>query len=267
LWEITEGHESVPREVPGTIPTAATPAAADDHKGRTVAFWAKQREAMQALKVDRDVARAAVLLREAIALDPAHEDTRYYLASSLATLGDVPGALAELETLTRLNPSSHRALARWGALRAQTARGSADLVAAEASLQRAHDLNPEETGALLALGEISLLRGDRTRAEERLGAVCAANPRAAGGLFLLGYVYWARGDARRATELLARARAALGTDWKPRGSTAEGDVARKAHEDTTPLARFLGDWNGSEQPAEAYADLDRHLRRASAGKS
>jgi tetratricopeptide (TPR) repeat protein len=220
---------------------------------------------MQALKVDGDVARAAALLREAIALDPAHEDTRYYLASSLATLGDVPGALAELETLARLNPSSHRALARWGALRAQTARGRAELVAAEASLQRAHELNPEETGALLALGEISLMLGDRTRAEQRLGAVCTANPRAAGGLFLLGYLHWTRGDERQATELLARARAALGSDWKPRGSTAEGDVTRRAHENTTPLAQFLEGWNGRGRPTEAYADLDRHLRRLSAG--
>ncbi len=261
LWEITEGAESTPREVPGTAsPTATDPAAAADHKTRTVAFWAKQREAMRALKVDRDVARAVMLLREAVVLDPAHEDTRYYLASAQATLGDVPGALAELETLARLNPSSHRALARWGTLRAQTARGKADLVAAEASLLRAHDLNPEETGALLALGEISLMLGDRTRAAQRLGAACAANPRAAGGLFLLGYLHWTRGDERQATELLARARAALGGDWKPRGSTAEGDVARKAHEDTTPLARFLDGWSGYERPAEAYADLDRHLR-------
>lgn len=140
-------------------------------------------------------------------------------------------------------------------------------MAAEASLQRAHELNPEETGALLALGEISLMLGDRTRAEQRLGTACTANPRAAGGLFLLGYMHWTRGDERQATEMLARARAALGDDWKPRGSTAEGDVARKIHEDTTPLSRFLDDWNGSGRLAEAYADLDRHLRRAFAGKS
>ncbi len=268
-WEITEGQDA-PREVPRTATSTASrrmPSIPADDRSRTVAFWAKQREAMQALKVDRDVARAAVLLREAIALDPAHEDTRYYLASSLATLGDVPGALAELETLTRLNPSSHRALARWGALRAQTARGTADLFAAETSLQRAHDLNPEETGALLALGEISLLLGDRTRAEQRLGAVCAANPRAAGGLFLLGYLHWTRGDEQHATELLARTRAALGNDWKPRGSTSEGDVARKTHEDTTPLAPFLDGWNDSRRPADAYRDLDRHLRRVSDGES
>jgi hypothetical protein len=58
---------------------------------------------------------------------------------------------------------------------------------------------------------------------------------------------------------LRRARAALGPDWKPQGSTAEGDVATHAHEDLTPLSRVVGRWNGSERPAEAYADLDRYL--------
>lgn len=265
-WEITEGGPA-PREVPGVVRQSASPVDASRHaddRSRTAAFWATQREAMQALKVERDVARATVLLRKAIALDPTHEDTRYYLASALATLGDVTGALTELEALIRLNPSSHRALVRWGALRAQTARGRVELMAAEASLQRAHDMNPEETGALLVLGEISLMLGDLTRAEERLGAACNTNPRAAGGLFLLGYLRWKSGDEAHAADLLVRARTALGSDWKPGGASAEGDVTRKAHEDTTPLARFIGGWNGSPRPAEAYRDLDRHLRRMSA---
>ena len=259
-WVITEG-DPAPALAPAPSSTQKT------DQGRLVAFWDRQHAAMQALKVERDIPKATRLFREALSFNPEHEDAHYYLGDCLAVQGDVAGALAQYEELTRLNPSSHRALARWGSLRAQTARGPADLVAAEASLQRAYALNPEETGALLSLGEISLMLGDRKRAEERLGAACTTNPRAAGGLFLLGYLHWKRGDELHATELLARTRAALGNDWKPHGSTAEGDVARKAYEDTTPLARFLDGWNGSGRPAEAYADLDRHLRRVSAGES
>ena len=260
-FEITEG-EPAPRELPGSVRAAVIPASApnDDDRTRTLAFWAKQREAMQALKGDKDVARAARLLREALAHDPAHEDTRYYLASSLATLGDVDGALAELQGLARSNPNSHRAHARWGTLRAQTARSPVDLEEAEASLQRALELNPEETGVLLALGEVSLLRGSLTRAAQRLAAACTTNPRASRGLFLLGYVHWRQGDEAGAVHLLERTRRSLGEDWKPHGSTAEGDVARKAYEETTPLGRFLQEWNGSDNPAEAYAGLQRHLR-------
>ncbi len=267
-WEVTEGVAS-PREIPavGRSLSLVDRSPHADDRSRTAAFWTIQREAMRTLKVDRDVARAAVLLREAIALDPEHEDARYYLASALATMGDVAGALVALEGLIRLNPSSHRALARWGALRAQSAQARAELVAAEVSLQRAHEVNPEETGALLALGEIALMLGDLTRAEERLSAVCSANPRAAGGLFLLGYLRWKQGAQADAEGLLARTRLALGQDWKPIGSSAEGDVTGKAHEDTTPLARFIGEWNGHQQPAEAYRALDRHLRDLSAGKA
>jgi hypothetical protein len=260
-WEITEG-EAVPREVPGSTAAAPPPTVVGsgiDERARTVAFWAKEREAMRALKVDKDVGRAAGLFRQALEYDSAHEDSRYYLATSLATLGDVEAALAELDVLRRQNPNSHRAWARWGVLRADHARSAPDLAAAEASLERARAVNPEETGALLALGEVALLQGNRARAEDRLGAACATNPRASGGWFLLGYLRWKRGDAPGAVDLLKRTRTTLGPDWKPRGATAEGDVKVQAHEDLTPLARFLNGWNGSERPAEAFADLDRHL--------
>jgi hypothetical protein len=263
VWEITEGNPA-PREVPGSArdfrspAPAAVPAALDD-RTRTMAFWTTQRQAMRALKVEKDLPRAVALLREALGYDPTHEDSRYYLATSLAAQGDVEGALAELDTLRRGNADSHRAWARWGVLRALTARSAADLTAAEQSLARARAVNPEETGALLAQGEVALLQGDRARAEARLDEVCATNPRSTGGLFLLGYVHWKRGDEAGAAALLARTRASLKPDWKPRGTTAEGDVTRQAHEDLTPLSRFVEDWNGSERPSDAYAELDRFL--------
>jgi tetratricopeptide (TPR) repeat protein len=263
-WEITQGSPTA-RDVSAPVSTSSAPAAAPppgDARSRTVAFWGKQREAMRVLKVEKDVPRAAGLLREALAFDPTHEDTRYYLASSLARLGDTEGALAQLEELTRINPSSHRGYSRWGALRAQTARDAQDLRAAEVALERAHAVNPEETGALLALGEVSLLRGDFDRADKRLGDACTANPRAAGGLFLLGYIRWKRGDMPHAAELLARTRHALGPEWKPHGSTAEGDVEQKAHDETTPLARFVAEWTGSNNAVQAYAPLDRYLRES-----
>ena len=263
VWEITEG-DPTPREVAAPAPAEASATGPPlDDRARTMAFWTTQRQAMRALKVENDLPRAVALLREALSLDPSHEDSRYYLATSLAALGEVDAALAELDTLRRANTASHRAWARWGVLRALTSRSPAELQAAEASLERARAVNPEETGALLALAEISLLQGDRTEAESRLDQVCAMNPRASGGWFLLGYVHWKRGDASGAVALLQRARTSLGPDWKPRGATAEGDVTRQAHEDLTPLSRFVNAWNGSERPAEAFAELGRFLARSS----
>lgn len=85
-----------------------------------------------------------------------------------AMTGDVAGALSQLEELTRIDPQSQRAYRQWGAWRAMSATSAADLVAAEQALQRALAINPEETGTLLLLGEIALLRGEAGKAEERL---------------------------------------------------------------------------------------------------
>jgi tetratricopeptide (TPR) repeat protein len=257
-WIITEG-DPAPRE--DDRHPASAPESAGADRDRTLAFWDRQHAAMQALKVEHDLPKATRLFREALALDPAHEDAHYYLGDTLRMQGDAAGALAEYETLTRLNPQSHRGFARWGTLRAMASTSPADLAAAEAALEKAHRLNPEETGALLALGEVALMRGDRPLAAERLAAVCRTNPRASGGLFLLGYLKWKQGDTAGAKEMLGKVRQALGPEWKPAGSTAEGDVAAKHYSESTPLARFWEAWNGVAEPRAAFAALDGYLKR------
>lgn len=136
---------------------------------------------MNAMKVEKDNAKAAALFRQALALDPAHEDSLYCLAAWLASLGEIDDALAQLAELKRLNSQSQRAFAQWGTQRALSAKSASDLEAAETSLARAHAINPEETGALLSLGEVALLRGNATLAEERLAAACRTNHKAVGG--------------------------------------------------------------------------------------
>jgi tetratricopeptide (TPR) repeat protein len=277
-WQITEGNPlptetgtatfSGNRLTPQAAGTAASGSGAEkvavpvSERERIALFWEKQRAGMQALKVEKNLPKAVALFREALALDPTHEDARYYLATCLAAQGDANGALAEYEQLTRSNPRSHRGFSAWGTLRALTARSAEDLEAAEAALTKAHDLNPEETGALLTLGEIALLRGQPAVAEQRLKAACQTNARATGGLFLLGYLQWKRGDLGGAAERLHKARATLGPDWKPKGATAEGDVQASLTESSTPLSRFWQRWDGQAVPAASYRPLDGYLRRA-----
>ena len=134
-----------------------------------------------------------------------------------------------------------------------------DLAAAEESLRRAQALNPEETGALLVLGEVAVLRGQSAVAEERLAAAPQTNPRAVGGFFLRGYLAFRRGDDTGARALLAQARQALGPEWKPQGSTSEGDVTRKQHLEASPFARFWESWDGTPEPATAFARLGAFL--------
>lgn len=265
-WEIVEG-DPVPRPLvrgPRQQSTAASHMGSaltqPPERERQIAFWDRYRAGMQAVKVEQNCTKAIALFREALTYDAAHEDGRYYLGNCLAAQGDIAAALAQYEQITRDNPQSHRGFARWGTLRAITAQSAADLGSAEHALDQAYRLNPEETGALLALGEVALMRGRRAVAQQRLASVCQTNPRATGGLFLLGYLRWKHGDAAGARDLLQEARKSRGPEWKPKGATAEGDVLQKAHTETTPLSRFWESWDGALTPEHAYARLEAYLK-------
>jgi hypothetical protein len=256
VWELTEDDEQ-PRRVAGGGTVAARPIAGD--RQRLVAFWAAQRAAMDAVKLDADCEAAIALFREALSYDPTHEDSLYYLANCLAGQGDWEGALDELDTMRTASPMSHRAQMRWGVLRAVHASGDEHLAAAEAALRRALEINREETGSLLALGELAILRGKLDEAEDHLSRATYTNPRAVGGFFLRGYLAWKRGDEAAARELLETAQAARGPDWKPEGTTAEGDVKGRQHREDTPLSRFWESWDGRSEPDPAFAGLDARL--------
>ena len=256
VWELTEG-EPEPRRLVGGEAVAARPIEGD--RERLVAFWAAQRAAMDAVKLDADCQRAVPLFRQALSYDPTHEDSLYYLANCLAALGDLEAALLELNTLRNASPMSHRAQMRWGTLRALHAAGDEDLAAAEAALRRALEINREETGSLLALGEIALLRGKLDEAADHLERATYTNPRAVGGFFLRGYLAWKRGDEAEAREMLEAAQVARGPDWKPEGTTAEGDVKGRQHSEKTPLSRFWEAWDGTTGSAAAFAALEARL--------
>ncbi|MFV2073084.1 MAG: tetratricopeptide repeat protein, partial [Thermoanaerobaculales bacterium] len=216
---------------------------------------------MDAVKRDNDPQRAIPLFREALALNPRHEDARYYLANCLAAQSRVEEAIDELEILQRLQPQSHRAFKRAGTLRAFTATKPGEMASAEHDIRRALELNPEATGALLMLGEIELLLGRSRAADESFEKACRTNPRAVGGFFLRGYIAWKDGEDAAGREFLMSARKARGEDWKPEGAVAEGDVAKRMHTEETPLSRFWESWDGEPDPDTAFGPLDEFLER------
>jgi predicted Zn-dependent protease len=93
---------------------------------------------MNALKVEKSQPEAIRLLRDALAIDPNHKDSRYYLAQALVGTCDTEGALRELAILQGIAPASHRAWQQWGVLRGQSTTDPAHLMAAEEALQRAY---------------------------------------------------------------------------------------------------------------------------------
>ena len=256
------GAGSTPTEPAGTasapVPGGPLP---EDPKERTLAFWQAQRAGMDALKKDRDPAAAEPHFRRALALNPEHEDARYYLAAALVARGEVDEALEHLRELAHRNPQSQRAFKRWGTLEAIVARSPAELDEAAGALERALEINQEETGSLLVLGEIDLLRGDRKRARRHLEWATTTNVRAVGGQFLLGYLEWKDGHPEAARKRLEAAREALGPDWVPEGAVAEGDTRETMHVEDSPLARFWRTWDGQPDPETTYPALADHLAR------
>ena len=263
VYELVQGERS-PHRAAGTSRAAApaqpaSPPAAQVAHDRSVEFWTKQREAMDAMKKKGDFTRAADLLRQALRLNPDHEDSLYYLANCLASLGDAKGALEQLDRLVQVNPHSHRGFQRRGLLLAAAAANRADLKAAEDSLEIARAINPEETGTMLILGEVALAMGKDAAAGQRLQWVCTTNRRAVGAWFLRGYLAWKSGDGAGARKMLEEARTARGKEWKPAGSVMEGDVHRRMFTEAAFLSPHWEIWDGKSEPKAAYLKLASFL--------
>ncbi|NIM13171.1 MAG: tetratricopeptide repeat protein [Candidatus Aminicenantes bacterium] len=258
-WELTEG-EPAPR--PLTLSSDTTADAKMDERQRVTAFWQNQRAAVHAMKVEKDIHKAIHLFKKALTYDPNHEDSLYYLVQALVTKGDLQEGIETLEKLTRINPSSHRGYKQVGFLRARNAETSADLLAAEKSLDRALAINPEETGVLLLLGEIDLIQGELEKADQRFAWVCRSNPRSVAGFYLRGYIAWKSGDRASARSFLSRAIQAKKQEKKPKGSTSEGDVRLKMHTEVTLFPLFfknLDDKTGNLD--KTFKALDEHLKK------
>jgi tetratricopeptide (TPR) repeat protein len=176
-------------------------------------------------------------------------------------LGDIPGAIAQLNELAHINPQNHRAYQRKGELLAASASSLSELDQARQILSTAIHLNSEETGTLVLRGEVSLAMKDFAAAEEDFAHACQMNPRAVNAWFLRGFIAWKRGDYLQASEKLGSARQARGPDWKPAGSVLEGDVQRRMYSESGFLNVFERQWDGASDPSRAYAPLDAYLRR------
>jgi tetratricopeptide (TPR) repeat protein len=214
---------------------------------------------MDAMKIGGDLPRAVELFREALRIDPRHEDSLYYLGSCLYQLGDVEAALEQLEQLVLVNPQSHRGHKQKGRVLALSATSRSDMENARRALERALEVNPEETGVPLLLAEVELVLRMETESERRLQWLNRTNPRAVGAYFLRGFLAWDRGDRRAAEQMLAQAREALGPEWTPEGTTSEGDVREKMHTESSPLSEFWLRWDGSPDPELVYPPLASFL--------
>lgn len=196
-------------------------------------FWEAYNRATD-FRLAGDFDRAAKSYRDSLAIDPDHQDSLFYLATSLQAMGRYSEAVTVLRELTSLYPEHSRAWSQLGMVLATKAPGGVpDLDEAEAAFMRAQEINSEHTGPFIRRGQLALERGELEAARELFGiAADAGSPE---GMFLAGLAAYLEGDFRAASgffqdvlEKSAREAAITG-----RGASSEGDVEGEL----TPLDR------------------------------
>lgn len=206
-------------------------------QSRLASFWESYHRA-GTLRTQGQFGPAATAYRQALGIDPNHEDSLYYLATSLSEMGEYGEAESELRKLIRLNPESGRAWGQLGRLLSSRAPGApTDLAAARQAFERQLSINREQVGPLLELGSLELNQGDLRRAEATFRtAVASGSPEAK---FLAGYVLFLE---KRPEEARKFFRSVLEAYWADRRATAqgvlsEGDVLPAPGKPLTALQR------------------------------
>jgi tetratricopeptide (TPR) repeat protein len=193
-------------------------------------FWDVYRTATRQ-RVAGDLGPAIRGYREALALRPDHEDSLYYLGNCCLERRRYAEALSAYQRLVDSSPqASSRGYIQLGLVYAcldpREPGGVAptfDLDKAERSLRLSRQMDAEN-GALLGLGEVALLRGDRRRAWELVRSAHADNPSHAAAPYLLGYLAWRDHESAEAWRWFQRALQCCKVKKLPVKWTQEGDL-------------------------------------------
>jgi tetratricopeptide (TPR) repeat protein len=208
-------------------------AASTAERNRVQRFWETYRRATEARIAGRWQDAADEYTR-ALALEPEHYNSLYYLGNAELALGNLAAAEQAWRRLAEVDSTSARAHSQLGTLYFCIGGGaSLHPDRASAEFERAAAINREETGPLLSLGEIALVRGDFEAAQQYVDDVLGSNYSSVAAHFYKGYLLWARGATDRAAELLTTAasyaRPPQGTAETPsEGDTAEGRPGQRA---------------------------------------
>lgn len=191
-------------------------------------FWKAFRDA-EALRRAGRWEDALPVYRQALDHDPHHDGVLYHMANCLIELGRFAQALVPLEELVQNHPLSQRGHVQIGLIRSSPEAGDVfDLAAAEVALERAVEINQEETGTLLRLAAVKLVSGDPERAIELYALANQSNFRAVEGYYVRAFLAWKEGDLESAAMLMEQAIEQSGKPLVVAGVPGEGDTREDA---------------------------------------
>jgi tetratricopeptide (TPR) repeat protein len=219
-------------------PPQANSDSPDLTREQSTEFWRLYRIATQH-RLAGDPNEASRAYDAALAIDPDHEDALYQSGNMYLMMRDFAAAEDAWRRLVRINPLSARAHSQLGGLfLCLDPDAPLDPSAAIVEFDRAHDINKEETGPLLHLGEAALLADDLSSATRHYEAVVASNPRSPTAHFFLGYIAWKQAQPERANAAFGETLRLLHPPGPPSGEvgTREGDTKKGK----TPLTATTG---------------------------
>ena len=221
---IVEGEATATTSTPKPAARLSSSAATAAERERIQQFWTLYRDAT-GQRIGRQTQRAAETYTRALELNPDHEDALYYVGSMRLELADYGGAARAWRRLLEVNPSSARTHSQLGALyQCLDREAPLQLDSAERHLRLAHELNKEENGPLLHLGEVALLRGDPVSARRYFAAVLVTDTGNATAHFYTGYLAFKANNSSLAREKLRRSAAAPVPPSRVTGALSEGDT-------------------------------------------
>ena len=234
-----------------------------DDRARIQNFWNLYREAT-AQRTAGQARAAAETYARALELNPDHEDVLYYYGSMRLELGDFDGAARAWRHLLQVNASSARTHSQLGRLYLCTDSGAPlQLDSAEHHLRRAHDINKEENGPVLRLGEVALVRGDLAAAQRYFATVLATHATSTAGHFYAGYAAWKTNNTALALEEFRQAvSASVGPPPAPvagEGDTKRGNTSPPVSESRCNRLRALAERPRGADPARDMARRYREL--------
>ncbi len=207
----------------------------DVARQRVEAFWNTYSRA-SALRAQGDFEGAETAYREALRLDPTHEDSIYYLGTTLEAMGDYRGAQAVFAKILERNPSSGRAWGALGQCLSVIAPGApADFEGARQAFRRIIQINREQAVPFQRLGMLDLNQGRFDSALEQFRV--AAGFGSPEGSFLAGYTLFLEKKYSAAAPYFLKVLERFAAEKRitGRGVLSEGDILPGPGKPMTPL--------------------------------